>query len=627
MLRESRRLRSLSILFFNLILVISFLINAEAVFTFRFSEHIIEDLYSVRDKYYFNRPFLNQTFRDKEFVVQYKTNAQGYRIGAEDESETTVNRADWLFIGDSYTQGAQVQFEELYTSKLYNFFSSKIIVNAGISGMGIADEYHYYINEGVNLRPQKVFLQICNFNDFMNVNERSADFSDYLMHYSNFARYILYGFKYANPAELPLGRWTEPFYPDAASNESYNIFYKIGSEQKQKDLANFSFYLNKLNEAVRKNGGELVVIQIPTKEQVYYKYFDEVVREFKIDVSKLDMYYPNRFLDSLCRDSKIKHIDLINDFTNSESDLYFQYDEHLNVNGHNQIALSIYNFITDQVKERCNQELMSSMNLGDRYPNFAQSNCNTLVHQSFRDGNMEIFISDSLMKAKRRITWNNVDESHPSISPDGKRLVFTEGNQSENETYVVLMNIDGTERRYITFEENSFGAIPTFNYDGSKITYAEWRKDPMNGLMSNPYIVIYDLGKSTKTVITNDDFEYWRPIFSKDGSSVFYISKQSDGQFDIFEHSLLTNKRINLTNSNYDEWDIALSSNGKNLAFAGKKDDNWDLFILELKSRNLKQVTSTLGNEWDVAFSPCNRYLYYSGTFGLRNGIFRVKLN
>ena len=589
LLRENQKLNPLSVLYFNLILVVSFFIHAEAIFTFRFSEYIIEDLYSVKNKYYFNRPYLNQTFRDKEFIVQYKTNAQGFRIGAEDEPETKVEKADWLFIGDSYTQGAQVQFEDLYTSKLFNYFPDKVIVNAGISGMGIADEYNYYISEGKNLKPQKVFLQICNFNDFMNVNERSASFSDYLMHYSNLARFLLYGFKFANPAELPLGRWTEPFYPDEESNERYNVFYTEQSEQKKRDLISFGIFLKMFNDAVIKNGGELVVIQIPTKEQVYYKYFDEVVSSFKIDVTKLDMHYPNIFLDSLCSNHHIKHLDLLSDFTNIESDLFFQYDEHLNINGHQQIATSIFNFLNQKKKKIYKQTVISLLNQGDRYPNFALNDCNNLVYQSFRDGNMEIFISDSLMGNPKRITWNKVNEIHPSISPDGKRIIFTEGNQAENETKVVVMNIDGGERKYITNEKNTYGSIASFNSDGSKITYAEWQKDKKSGLLSNPFIVIYDFQNQTKTVITNDNFEHWRPIFSLDDKRLFYISKEDNNQFDVFEHSLITNQKRNLTKTDYEEWDVALSHDGKYLAYAGNKDGNWDLFLLELETSKLRE--------------------------------------
>ena len=46
----------------------------------------------------------------------------------------------------------------------------------------------------------------------MNVSERTAGFSDYLMHYSNFARFALYRFKFANPAELP--KDGQAIYPD-----------------------------------------------------------------------------------------------------------------------------------------------------------------------------------------------------------------------------------------------------------------------------------------------------------------------------------------------------------------------------------------------------------------------------
>lgn len=623
-LRENRRTKGLSIIFFNFLFVISFLIHAETIFTYRFSDYIIDDLYVVKHKFYFNRPYLNQTFQDKEFSVQYKTNKQGFRIGSEDEAEVIVNEADWLFIGDSYTQGAQVQYEELYTTKLFNFFSDKIIVNAGISGMSIADEYNYYISEGKKLKAKKVFLQICNFNDFMNVEEKEAGFSDYLMHYSNFSRYLLYGFKFANPAELPLGRWTEPFYPDKESNENYNIFYKQHSPKKKRDLKNFELFLLKFNKAVKENGAELILLQIPTKEQIYYKNFEEVVSSFKIDVKNLDMNYPNKFLDSLSRKNKIRHLDLLSDFQSAEN-LFFQYDEHLNVTGHYQITKSIYNFLIKNEKSLNNQTLLSSLNLGDRYPNFSQKNQEMMIFQSFRDGNMEIFIGDSLLKKTKRITWNNVDEIHPWISPNGKQIVFSEGNQNNNKTKIVIMNIDGSERRYITFEDNIYGSIPSFNSDGLKITYSEWHKDFKTGLLSNPYIVIYDLLSGKKIYVTDDSYESWRPIFSPDGHRLFYISKEKNNQFDIFEYSFLTKQKNNISNTQFEEWDIAISNDGKKMVYAGNKKGNWDLFLMELKTKKSKQLTNTKGNEWDATFSPSNQYLYFSGTFGLQNGIFRLK--
>lgn len=619
---ENKHTKVLSTLWLNFLFVLSFLLHTEVVFTYKFSDYIIEDLYNVKGNYYFNRSYLDKTFQDKEYLVRYKTNAQGFRIGKEDDPEIKVEKCDWLFIGDSYTQGAQVEYEDLFTSKLFDISPDKVIINAGISGLGIIDEYYYYVSEGKDLKADKVFLQICNFNDFMKVEKRTAGFSDYLMHHSNFARYILYNFKYANPAELPLGRWTEPFYPDEKSNIDYNIFYKKKSEKKEKDLKNFKLYLKKFAKAVKENGAELIIIQIPTKEQVSYKYLNEVLSEFNIDIDEVDMEYPNKLLNTLCEENKIEHIDLLQDFTNATEPLFFDFDEHLNAIGHKQVAISLSKRLGQQNKNP-SSIILSTLNVGDRYPVLSKKS-NNLFFQSWRDGNMELFISDTIMLDIRRLTWNNVNELHPWPSPDGTRLVFTEGDQALNNTRIVIMDTSGNNREYIDKETNTFGAIPSFNYTGNKVAYATWHV--LDGQYTNPYIVVQDLRSGEKKAITSDKFEHWRPIFSPDDKTIYYIAKENDKQFDIYAYSFESGEALNLTNSDYDEWDPCVSPDGKKIAYAGQKNKNWDLFLIDLETGTHSQLTQSKGNEWDPSFSPCGRYIYFSATYGLRNGVFKKEL-
>lgn len=622
-INESKRFNILSTIWLNILFILSFFMHAEVIFTYKFSDYIIEDLYAVKQNYYFNRPYLNKTFQDKEYQVKYKTNAQGFRIGSEDDPEILVEECDWLFIGDSYTQGAQVDYDGLFTTKLFDNYPDKIIVNAGISGLGIIDEYYYYINEGKKLKADKVFLQLCNFNDFMKVEKRTSGLSDYLMHYSNFARFILYDFKYSNPAELPLGRWTEPFYPDQRSNIDYNIFFKKQSERKKKDLENFRIYLKKFAKAVKDNGSELILLQIPTKEQVSYKYLNEVLSDFDIDINDLDMRLPNSFLSTLSKENKIKHIDLLDDFINSEIPLFFDFDEHLNLAGHEQVAFSICKHLKYQ-NSKANIEVLSRLNVGDRYP-VVSANNNIITFQSWRDGNMELFVTDSDFQEYKRLTWNKVDELHPWQSPNGNQLVFTEGNQSLNNTKVVIMDIKGDNRKYITDNPSTFGAIPSYNYSGDKIAYAEWQY--IEKQYTNPYIVVYNLVNKDKSIITNDEYESWRPIFSPDEKKLYYISKDKRNQFDIYQYSFDNKTTTNLTISDYDEWDPCISVDGKKLVYAAKKNSNWDLFLLDLQSGKKTQLTNSKGNEWDPHFSPSGDFIYYAATYGLRNGIFKMSIN
>ncbi|MFD2968845.1 hypothetical protein [Sphingobacterium bambusae] len=618
---ERKKLRGMFTIWLNFLIVISIFIHSEAVFTSRFPEYIIEDLYKVNHYYYFNRPYLDKTFQDKEYNVRYKTNAQGFRIGSDDDPDVRVQECDWLFIGDSYTQGAQVEYEDLFTSKLFDSFPNKIIVNAGISGMGIIDEYYYYVNEGKLLKPEKIFLQICNFNDFMKVEKRTAGFSDYLMHHSNFARFMLYDLKYANPAELPLGRWTEPFYPDKKSNIDYNIFYREQSEKKKRDLKNFCLYLQKFSKAAAENGSELILFQIPTKEQVHFKYLNEVLSEFDINIEELDMNFPNRWLSKQCKNQEIAYLDLLPDFTSSQAALFYDFDEHLNILGHQQIANSLRKKIEMSPSARAEITMLSKSNAGDRYPVF-DIHDSTVFFQSWRDGNMELFSADSTMQSVQRITWNNRDELHSWPSPDGRTIVFTEGDQALNTTKVILMDINGTNRRSITNGIDTFGAIPSFSPDGNWIAYAAWHL--RSGNFTNPYIVLQQIHTNEVSIITSDDYEHWRPIFSPDGKTIYYIAKDKDDQFDIYAYSLQSKKRTNLTKSTYDEWDPSVSPDGSTMVYSARQNGNWDLFLLDLQSGVKRRLTDSKGDEWDPTFSPSGKTIYYAATYGLRNGIFKI---
>ncbi|MDR7128021.1 Tol biopolymer transport system component [Algoriphagus sp. 4150] len=616
-------LKYLQLLFLNLLFIFSLLLHAELLFNTVFPEYIIEDLYRFESNFYFNKPYLNKVFEDKEYSVNYVTNSQGFRIGEEDNPELSVEKVDWLFLGDSYTQGAQVQFEELYTRQLEHYFPEKIILNAGISGFGIPDEYFFYAKEGVNYSPKKVFLQVCNFNDFMLVEKREAKFIDYLMQYSNFARFLLYGFRYANPAELPLGRWTEPFYPAEEENERLNVFHTSSSEQKAKDLTQFKHYLSRLSKEVKDSGAELVIVQIPTKEQTYFHFFQEVVDGFRLDVKKLDMDYPDRLLSSWCEELGLEYISMLEAFQRSEVPVFFDFDEHLTPAGHTVMAEHIASKLSGIEKPRISK--ISVDNLWDRYPS-PSTDYKVFTYQSLRDGNMELFITDSAFQTRRRLTFNSVDEIHPMVASRRNLLTYTEGNQETGKTNVVLQDLTLGTREYVTIGESAHGAIPFFSKDERYLAFASWFQHAKTNNQSNPVIRVLNLENGNQHQLTEDNYESWRPVFSPNGEKVYYISKRESEIFKVYENSVKGGEEKLLIDMGYDIWDPTISPDGRYLAFSARAKANWDLFLYRFADQSILQLTETIRDEWDPVFSADGRELYFAAESGLTNGIYKLQL-
>lgn len=611
---------TLNIFGVNFLVLFSILLHAELVFKFGFPELIIENLYHIEDGYYFNNPYLVKEIEDKEYHVTYKTNADGYRMPEALDQEKKIKKCDWLFIGDSFTQGAQVEFKDLYTSQLYTNFPDKVIVNAGISGFGIAQELAYYRNKGAKLKPKKVILQLCSFNDFMNVMPEGNQFSDYLMERSDLARSILYNIKFKAPGELPLGRWTEPFCAKKSDNEDYNIFYKNKSPKQKKDIALVKEYISQFKKEVEKNGSELLIFLIPTKEQSYARYLNEVLDEFSIKQEEVDMEYPNKLLFDITDSLGIILIDCLDDFKNNDENIFYEYDEHLNEYGHYVTANLLAKYLKDSTTN--NTTLISQNLLGERYPSCTNGN---VLYQGLRDGNMELFLKD-MNGEEQRLTYNNLDDTHPTFSNSLNLVAFTEGDAAQQNTKVGLLNLATMEKSYLSNNTETYSAIPQFSPDGMWLTYAEWKVDKQTHELTNPRIVIHSTrDPESKRYLTNGNSESWRPTFSPDGQSIVYISKDEES-FDIYLKNLVTESITKLTDTPFNEWDPIFSPNSEQIIYAAFKNKNWDLFQLDITNKEIVQLTNTLGDEWDPNFCDDETDIIYAGEFGFYNCIYKKRL-
>lgn len=601
---------------FNLCAITGIGFHAELLFREFLTDKNIPNLYDIHGKYYFNKPFLNREFHTNEYVSTYKTNCQGYRMDNLTNAYDTIKACDWLFIGDSFTQGAQVNYSDLYTTLLFRKFPNKTIVNAGISGAGLYDELNYFKDKGKELKPKVVFLQIGVFNDFFNIKEKSATYQDYLMGKSDLYRYLAYNV--FSTDSLPLGRWSEPFFPTRQDNIDYNILYKQTSETKLADITAYKKCLTEWKKEVESIGAKLVVFLLPSKEQVSPILLKEVMDKYGIKISQLDMTAPNRLFKKTANDLGISNYDLTPDFKKTKEFPFFVQDEHLNATGHQVIAKSL----TEKLKSyTCHTQYISLSNRHERYPSYNKTD-NTLLYQG-QDANEYIISCRTIENNEASALVKSCEELiHPIFSPDQHYLVYTEGNQESSETDVILKDMVSNN----TFKLNSsnqYAAIPMFNHQGTLIAFPTWKKSSPHPIAN---IAIYSISKAKMIGNIKSTNECWRPIFSNDDAKILFIEKRDN--FIIMEYDMTTRKKRLILSLPFDIWDIALSPSGKYLVFAGNKDGNWDLFSYTFSTRKVTQLTHTLGNEWDPAFGATDQQLWFAGTFGFNDGIFyrQIKL-
>lgn len=597
---------------FNLCAITSIALHAELLFREFLPEKNIPNLYELHGRYYFNKQNLNQEFRTNEYVSSYKTNCQGYRMDELTNRNVSINTCDWLFIGDSYTQGAQVDYSELYSSRLFSSFPNKVIVNAGISGAGLYDELHYFKDKGKLLSPKIVFLQIGVFNDFFNVEERKATYQDYLMEMSDLYRYLAYNVFSSD--SLPLGRWTEPFFPTKAENCDYNILYKEESEVKMADKQAFVTCLTQWKKEVEKIGAKLILILIPSKEQISPDLLKQVTDRYHITPNQLDMTAPNRLFARTASRLGVQAIDLTDEFKQAAVFPFFAQDEHLNSVGHRLIADALAHELN---KYSEGIQYVSASNSHERYPMFYRQD-STLLYQGQDANHYFIYMRGSGETEATALVSSYEELVHPALSPDFRYLAYTEGHQESNETDVVLWDkILNTSQKLNP--DNCHAAIPMFNHEGTMIAMPVW--DSGKGVAN---IGVYDMLKKRFVLKIPSDKECWRPIFNRDDKSIFFIKKEK--YFNIKQYDMENSQTKDVLSLPFDIWDISLSPSGKYLVFAGNKDGNWDLFSYSFATNKVRQLTRTMGDEWDPAFGATDQELWYAGTFGFNDGIFYKKI-
>lgn len=149
-----------------------------------------------------------------------------------------------------------------------------------------------------------------------------------------------------------------------------------------------------------------------------------------------------------------------------------------------------------------------------------------IAYASSIDGDFEIFVMDASGDNKRQLTFNDVDDIHPSWSPDGTKLVFV-GLRDAEYSYkdLFIIGADGSGLQPITFPGRRVGStirdedFPEWSPDGRSIAF-ESSSDS-----DGSDIAVYDLSSGRSRIVygSNEGIFNFDPSWAPSSQRLAFI--------------------------------------------------------------------------------------------------------
>jgi TolB protein len=202
-----------------------------------------------------------------------------------------------------------------------------------------------------------------------------------------------------------------------------------------------------------------------------------------------------------------------------------------------------------------------------------------------------------------------------AFSPDGTQISFTRFRNGYNKSPADILIFDLRVKTLRSLIEDGHANVSSpgssWNARTGRIvfssTYSVTDHDEIFGIESRE-------GSKARQLTSDDKYMSYEPTMSPDGRSVVFEShlanEEGNGRIRLLMAG--ASEPEDITDANEDCRQPNWSPAGNVIVYQKKDDDQWDLWIYDLSSKQHRRLTQGVGDKTDATFSPDGRFVLYS---------------
>ena len=242
---------------------------------------------------------------------------------------------------------------------------------------------------------------------------------------------------------------------------------------------------------------------------------------------------------------------------------------------------------------------------GDWMPSWSPDG-KRIAFMSYRDGHVtngrpmsEIYVMDANGDNPRNLTNDPPGrDSHPSWSPDGKRIAFVSdrdrGRDDPHNLEIYVMDADGSNQQNLTNRPEE-DRHPAWSPDGKRLVFSSVRDGHFEsdfGVTDEIYVMDAEGGNEQR--LTENRRYDWYPSWSPDGGRIAFSSDRKGDllNFEIYVMDADGGNEQRLTvNRVYDDWP-SWSPDSQHIAFYSLRDGNAEIYVMDVDGGNPQNLTN-----------------------------------